>query len=520
MVSYFTRVVLKIGVLAISACWLTANAYSQEHLIGAKNLKLVGGYRVPQLAVGSKGKNTRWSSGALSSRRVDGELRFFIHHHMHTGLIYELRADGAVGAAGDPNDWPLLDPVQSWETFSDVENNYFRGGPRGVLWDESSGKLIVSARSWYRNPDTPDWLLTIDPKSGARERYIPSVSHQIYGAGFTRVPTQWAERHVSGQAIGIAAGGYDTLNSSLGPSLATISLEDMEAREILHFPVHGGREKVELRDPNYFGRYLQDKTGGALQWSFPAENGVGYWQAEEVNGGPAWVEHDGLSGLLYAVATGRGTLDYRAQTSLFTVADPKKFYSPEGAPNRGASKDTEFANDPPGYEASVLYVYDPDDLARIASGELKTWEVKGSRFEFPTHGIHGRPMGMEWDAERERLYVFFNEAWGTRPGSRFFPVIAEYEIVSNIDFRPGDFDRDGQVDARDFIFWRMSRGQSVTPGEGADANWDGFVDEADYVEWRAALYENSGAVVIPEPTVAALSVFAVATLLLSQVFSR
>ena len=49
----------------------------------------------------------------------------------------------------------------------------------------------------------------------------------------------------------------------------------------------------------------------------------------------------------------------------------------------------------------------------------------------------------------------------------------------------GDFDRNGNVDASDYVTWRNMNGQTVTAGTGADGNVDGFVNAADYGVWRA-----------------------------------
>ncbi len=48
----------------------------------------------------------------------------------------------------------------------------------------------------------------------------------------------------------------------------------------------------------------------------------------------------------------------------------------------------------------------------------------------------------------------------------------------------GDYDRNGAVDAADYIIWRNSNGLSLTSGTGADGNVDGVVDGADYSTWR------------------------------------
>ena len=57
---------------------------------------------------------------------------------------------------------------------------------------------------------------------------------------------------------------------------------------------------------------------------------------------------------------------------------------------------------------------------------------------------------------------------------------------------PGDYNSSRRVDAADYVVWRKTLGQSVTPYSGADGNGNGRVDEADYGVWRALFWPNCG----------------------------
>lgn len=89
-------------------------------------------------------------------------------------------------------------------------------------------------------------------------------------------------------------------------------------------------------------------------------------------------------------------------------------------------------------------------------------------------------------------------------------VIAAYATV----LRHGDFNADGKVDAGDYVVWRKTNGQSVTPFTRADDNGDGIVNMIDYSAWRAAYSGPSGtgssellnSIQIPEPTAGLLSI--------------
>jgi hypothetical protein len=49
----------------------------------------------------------------------------------------------------------------------------------------------------------------------------------------------------------------------------------------------------------------------------------------------------------------------------------------------------------------------------------------------------------------------------------------------------GDYNRNGVVDAADYVAWRDTLGQNVSMGTGADGSGNGSVDAADYDFWRA-----------------------------------
>lgn len=92
--------------------------------------------------------------------------------------------------------------------------------------------------------------------------------------------------------------------------------------------------------------------------------------------------------------------------------------------------------------------------------------------------------------------------WGTSGGAQVvmlaFPfetittVAARNEVMSRvIDFfdleNPppnADFNRDGNVDAGDYVVWRNLVGSSVPAGAPGDANYDGVVNAQDYLIWK------------------------------------
>jgi cyclophilin family peptidyl-prolyl cis-trans isomerase len=77
----------------------------------------------------------------------------------------------------------------------------------------------------------------------------------------------------------------------------------------------------------------------------------------------------------------------------------------------------------------------------------------------------------------------------------------------------GDYNRNGVIDAGDYVVWRKTRNTSVTAWSGADGNGDGLVNDADLVIWRNNLGAIGGGIhgagagagglatsTVPEPT--------------------
>ena len=70
----------------------------------------------------------------------------------------------------------------------------------------------------------------------------------------------------------------------------------------------------------------------------------------------------------------------------------------------------------------------------------------------------------------------------------------------------GDFNRDGRVNASDYIAWRDTVGTNVTRYGGADGDGSGVIDQADYARWRSGFGavapgagSSLGSLAVPEP---------------------
>lgn len=67
--------------------------------------------------------------------------------------------------------------------------------------------------------------------------------------------------------------------------------------------------------------------------------------------------------------------------------------------------------------------------------------------------------------------------------------------------QPGDYNRDGQIDAGDFTVWRDNLGNApLLPGYGADGDFDGATGNSDYGVWLTAFSDQSSTPPnVPEP---------------------
>jgi hypothetical protein len=88
--------------------------------------------------------------------------------------------------------------------------------------------------------------------------------------------------------------------------------------------------------------------------------------------------------------------------------------------------------------------------------------------------------------------------WDDRGGVNW----TEIPVVLQGVFVPGDHNRDGYVDAADYVMWRKTDGQAVMPGFGADANFNGSIDQQDNDIWRqsfgASAGGTNGSIIIPD----------------------
>jgi glucose/arabinose dehydrogenase len=135
-------------------------------------------------------------------------------------------------------------------------------------------------------------------------------------------------------------------------------------------------------------------------------------------------------------------------------------------------------------EQGELKDYSEIEIKEFAYGPTTCASFVGCKLDITVYGF-----GEDEDGE---LYVTGSSGNRTRM----------YRFASAYVAGPGDYNRDGSVDIRDYIIWRDTKG-ATTGLRAADGNDDDVVDDLDFLIWK----ENFGGAVgsggserVPEPT--------------------
>jgi hypothetical protein len=112
-------------------------------------------------------------------------------------------------------------------------------------------------------------------------------------------------------------------------------------------------------------------------------------------------------------------------------------------------------------------------------------------------------------------------------------TVSEIQMLLSDPHPQGDYNRNGVVDAADYVVWRHDVGNTVPACSGADANCNTFVENSEYQVWRnnyGRLSTGSGTAVgsefgaptasIPEPTSFLLSVLGIVIIASSEMRKR
>ena len=369
-----------------------ATGEADRDLITSDSFVFIGGWRITNKGAREDGNNSIFDRCGVYVEEADqGKKHVYLCDRVKGNVQKFEAALSEIGTNPDQHaSWPLMKPLNIWfgQKIKDRE-------PYAVTRPNADGQLLVSGKTFYATRGFSDPYLSWIDKTLVETPGVPS--RQVFGGGFVTIPKGFADKHLDGDDFGVGLGGYRSgQGSASGPSLAVLPRPEEGATEIfggkvlLAYPWRGGPSEREHRPPDY-DRPL---------FGPPVDNDTGYWQADEVAGGPVWIDDSALHGVCYLSIQGTGDLDYNLQSPTFS--NERKIR---------------------------LYVYDPMDLASVASGELMPHEVRGNIHDWePPWGwkvdSQAWPGGMFWDGDN--LYVAYKHAGAERYDRP--PVVAVYKL--------------------------------------------------------------------------------------------
>lgn len=456
---------MRMKILLISALMslFCASATAKTLLSSWSNLTLVGGFKVPATPI--DGYNTRYATGSFD--KLPGSTQWVANHGV-SGFVVEYT---------EPSE-----PDMSFPTLIKGRHAHpFAGKTKvttpGVQWIDANN-VICSVRRYYTSGGFYDWVSLLNMSTGVEKLqdvghvddsadWAEGISsnklfhlHQAFGGGFTRIPSDWATANVSGKTIGMAAGGYDVLNSPMGPAVGAFAVGDKLPTTLMDYPIRNtssdGKDHFEIRDKNYwFPAYSSgvEKTPIHLwQWSpdygklqsapqlMGPTGDTGYFTADIVSSGAGWIDDPNYKGVVFGILSPNGYIDYSAQSvpgagTAFLVHDPTTFYSM--ASNTGKIEHwlhTEYAGGPSGSYSNKLYVYDPDCLAQVAAGTINEWKCSPTIINPDFSNLPVSPIdrdslptriaGVYWDKDRNYLWLVLTQMHS----GNLYPMLVAYKL--------------------------------------------------------------------------------------------
>ncbi|MHC4179290.1 MAG: hypothetical protein ACYSWU_17390, partial [Planctomycetota bacterium] len=386
---------------------------SSKHVLTIDDFQYIGSFRVPDTVDGCGSAFT--DSGLALRNAEDGTKRLFVRTGLRKTITYEAKIPKLAKLEG--NDHSLLKVAPVTKTWGDIklsgEGDEVIRANAGFWWDETKNILYWSYYHGYCTGRPPVLAASRLEEGKDIVHYGPwSIPESIpwfksYWGGVTQLPESFAERYTGGRRLALGFGGYYSIcaPASRGPALAAISDPDprnstLDVVELLTYP--WPKNVCAPRDGDYF---IANCSWGGRP---PEGPGRGFWTMDDAVRAGAFIdlpEKHGFLALAY-LGTGRIGYDYGAIRS----------------------------------DGRVCYwcFYDPKDLAEVAGGRRKPWEIvphSMARVDYP-RGIEpgtrwgstpGDPTGCCFDAQTKLLYVY--QRFCIDNGSReLFPCIHTYRV--------------------------------------------------------------------------------------------
>ncbi|MDX2004368.1 MAG: hypothetical protein SFU83_03745 [Meiothermus sp.] len=396
--------------------------------LAPSDFEYIGSFAPPKAAVPNS-EGGRWSTaygfGGLALRRVGGRLHFFASTHVYSGgQVYEMAFPGLSKVSGQ---WPSAPVVREWGdvfggrkvllTSSDQSPCGGRDGglangawTHGLFWDQGRGGLYWSYGSPYNGAGCNHPALGFSRLGAGGSsaqgpwsvRAGPGVHAQMVRGGVLRIPGWFAQAYTGGRSLGLGFGGYYSIiaQGSQGPSLFAAHDPDprsplLETLPLLSFPQ--GRKST--RNPDYV--LSRDAAGGTQpSWDKNPQAGRGFWTAADtLEGAAAWIDTPQKHGLIFFPRLGHGRIGYEGGAVTW------------------------------GRQQQWWYIYSPRDLAAVAQGRRRPWEVEPAHTapaDFALEYPEARVTGAAFDPVDQVLYLYVYQAY--REGAELYPLVRAYRL--------------------------------------------------------------------------------------------
>jgi hypothetical protein len=341
-----------------------ARAATARRVIARTDIRYLGSFRMPPSAMG---QDAAWGR-ALAHRVVGGAHRFLAS--TVPGGVFEVREPRLARRAP----YPVAPIVREWGDVTqgrrDLDGGRGSGGINGLYWDEGTKRLFWSYGDGYNTTSGRDPSLgaaTLDNARAISKALgvwrLEGRSCKMTQGGILAIPRAFADRYCQGRRLGAGFGGYFSIATvgpiSMGPALSAFSPQDctpardrngVPSTTLLGYPFNAEPYATP-------GRCERDADYRTEFDGWQPRGDVGYWTwADYLWQGGVWIDQPGLHGVLFFPTLGNGRTWYETSTL-------------------HAERATHWC-----------FVYDPADLARVASGRRQQWQIQPHarfRMRFP-----------------------------------------------------------------------------------------------------------------------------------------
>jgi len=444
---------------------------------------------------------------------------------LHLTRVRPASPDTAVGAGiepvndnGDPNVTDLSKFNFSWKNLDAHMDYMARARQRGVT---TSFLSPLSRESWMGTTTANDvaeyseWLLAQVKRSadlGVRMPYLsvsnePSYSRNTMSGAFLRDVIKDLGPRLRAEGFDTKFVTPDDVRASDAAAKTQFILADPAAREYVGaLATHLYDESVSnvaqmktLSDQYQLPLWMTEFTVGAMgtaglsqdafSWASLMHDLISTYNVSAVDYlWGSFGEWEGNATTLISLNNTGATYDgYTLNKPYYTMGQFSRFVEPGAIRVKAQSSDSEVQT-----------------TAYVSNSQVVVVAInKGHVDKSITFGLNALPGVQRIDLVRTSA----TENWANLPsvpvsGSNFTTSLPPNSITTFFASLPGDYNRNGSVDAADYTVWRHSFGQSGA-GLAADGDGSGAVDQGDYNLWRqnfGSQWGSSGsASSIPEP---------------------